>query len=86
MAVDLCEHQTILAFLDKVLRDAATEPFDLEADAIIRAYFKRNPEAAYRITLMAMQMVPQGQDMMPAKTKSQGWRWPRFSLRRQDIA
>ncbi len=30
------------------------EPLDVEADAIIRAYFKRNPDAAYRVTKMAM--------------------------------
>lgn len=58
MVVDLNEHKTILAFLDKALCDAAADPLDLEADAIIRAYFKRNPEAAYRITYMAMQIVP----------------------------
>lgn len=52
--VDLQEHQAILTFLDHMLREAAEEPLDLEADAIIRAYFKRNPEAAYRITRLAM--------------------------------
>ena len=29
---------------------------DLEADAIIRALFVRNPDAAYRITVLAMQL------------------------------
>lgn len=53
-AVDLQEHKSILAFLDKALHEAAADPFDLEADAIIRAYFKRNPESAYRITKLAM--------------------------------
>ncbi len=28
----------------------------MEADAIIRAYFKRNPDAAYRITKLAMSL------------------------------
>lgn len=78
------EHQTILGFLDKMLHDAAAEPFDLEADAIIRAYFKRNPEAAYRITFMAMQQGLQMQANVVSETKSQGWRWPRLLLRRQD--
>lgn len=55
--MDLQEHQAILNFLDHMLRNAAEEPFDLEADAIIRAYFKRNPEAAYRITKLAMGMM-----------------------------
>ena len=84
--VDLIEHQTILAFLDKMLRDAAEEPFDLEADAIIRAYFKRNPESAYRITIMAMQ--GQGSDQMQDNTsgrsKSASWRWPRLLFWGQD--
>lgn len=52
--MDLQEHKTILAFLDHMLSTSADEPLDLEADAIIRAYFKRNPEAAYRITRLAM--------------------------------
>lgn len=52
--MDLQEHKSILAFLDHMLREAAEEPLDLEADAIIRAYFKRNPEAAYWITKYAM--------------------------------
>ncbi len=29
-------------------------PMDVEADAIIRALFVRNPEAAYRVTMLAM--------------------------------
>ena len=55
--VDLQEHKAILAFLDHMLRESADEPLDLEADAIIRAYFKRNPETAYRITKLAMSMM-----------------------------
>lgn len=53
--MELSEHKNILAFLDTMLREAAGEELDLEADAIIRAYFKRHPEAAYRITKRAMQ-------------------------------
>jgi hypothetical protein len=53
--VTLQEHKTILAFLDNVL-GGSHEPLDLEADAIIRAYFKRNPDAAYRITRLAMSL------------------------------
>lgn len=55
--MNLQEHKAILTFLDNMLRDAAEEPLDLEADAIIRAYFKRNPEAAYRLTKRAMSMM-----------------------------
>jgi hypothetical protein len=29
-------------------------PMDIEADAIIRALFVRNPEAAYRVTMLAI--------------------------------
>jgi hypothetical protein len=29
---------------------------DVEADAIIRALFKRNPDAAYRVTMMAISL------------------------------
>ena len=49
----LQEHKTILAFLDHAL-GGPQEPLDVEADAIIRAYFKRNPDAAYRVTKLAM--------------------------------
>ncbi|MGE4481381.1 hypothetical protein [Acidocella sp.] len=49
----LQEHKTILAFLEHVA-GSAQEPLDVEADAIIRAYFKRNPDAAYRMTKFAM--------------------------------
>lgn len=33
---------------------AALPPMDIEADAIIRALFVRNPEAAYRVTMLAV--------------------------------
>jgi hypothetical protein len=33
---------------------ASLPPLDIEADAIIRAMFVRNPEAAYRITMLAL--------------------------------
>lgn len=52
--MDFIEHKAILTFLDTTLRNAAAEELDLEADAIIRAYFKRHPEAAYRVTKLAM--------------------------------
>lgn len=71
--MDLQEHKTILAFLDRLLRSAAEDPLDLEADAIIRAYFKRNPEAAYRITRFAMELTPlcvsQAPDMLPRRRR-----------------
>ncbi len=49
------EHQDIIAFIDEAVRqDKSVEPLDVEADAIIRALFVRNPEAAYRVTKLAM--------------------------------
>ena len=51
------EHRDIIAFIaDAVRQDDATDqaPLDVEADAIIRALFVRNPEAAYRVTKLAM--------------------------------
>ncbi len=41
-------------------------PIDIEADAIIRALFARNPDAAYRITKLAMAL----SDAQAAKTES----------------
>jgi hypothetical protein len=47
------EHLAILAFLDRLLAAAEPEP-DVEAETIVRAYFKRHPEAAYHLTRFAM--------------------------------
>lgn len=52
-AVTLQEHKAILAFLDRVA-STPQDPLDIEADAIIRAYFKRYPDTAYRLTKLAM--------------------------------
>jgi len=48
------EHREIIAFIDAVTRPQAEPALDVEADAIIRALFVRNPEAAYRVTKFAM--------------------------------
>lgn len=50
------EHRNIIAFIEAAVRrdDAAQAPLDVEADAIIRALFVRNPDAAYRVTRLAM--------------------------------
>jgi hypothetical protein len=47
------EHMEILAFFDRVM-SSADATIDVEADAIIRALFKRNPDAAYHVTKLAM--------------------------------
>jgi hypothetical protein len=47
------EHKAILAFIELAI-GGDQSPMDVEADAIIRAIFKRNPDAAYRMTMLAM--------------------------------
>ncbi len=51
------EHRQITEFFNRALHGkdgAPPAPMDFEADAIIRALFVRNPEAAYRITMLAV--------------------------------
>ncbi len=51
------EHKSIIEFVEAAVRVDNDEPaarFDVEADAIIRALFVRKPDAAYRITMLAM--------------------------------
>ena len=51
------QQKSITGFIEQVVKpesNAHEAPLDVEADAIIRALFVRNPEAAYRITLLAM--------------------------------
>ena len=72
------EQKAITAFVVSVA--AISEPqLDVEADAIIRALFVRNPEAAYRITMLAMAQqaslaaaLPDAA-ATPAETRRQGW-------------
>lgn len=51
---------SILAFLGRMM-GGGQEPVDVEADAIIRAFFKRNPDAAYRVTKLAMALAARAQ-------------------------
>lgn len=52
------EHKSIIEFVESAVRvDNAESPagdLDVEADAIIRALFVRKPDAAYRVTMLAM--------------------------------
>lgn len=51
------EQRQITALIDRALTDDAgvsAGALDVEADAIIRALFVRNPEAAYRVTKLAV--------------------------------
>mgnify|MGYP006870044580 CR=1 FL=1 len=63
------EHESILTFLEATLH-RAVEPLDVEADAIIRAYFKRHPDAAYHVTKLAMALSAPLQVDAP---KRRGW-------------
>ncbi len=49
------QHQAILAFIEQTV-SGDLPPMDVEADAIIRALFVRNPDAAYRMTMLAMSL------------------------------
>ena len=51
------EHRAILAFIEHNV-GGIQPPMDVEADAIIRALFVRNPDAAYRVTMLAMSLAP----------------------------
>jgi hypothetical protein len=51
------EQKQILALVDRAVNGtpaSPVRPMDVEADAIIRALFVRNPEAAYRVTMLAI--------------------------------
>lgn len=57
------EQKQILALIDRAVNGTPSSPIrpmDVEADAIIRALFVRNPEAAYRVTMLA---IAQAQDI-----------------------
>jgi hypothetical protein len=52
------EQKQIIDLIDRAVKrvqDGTNEPMDVEADAIIRALFVRNPEAAYRVTMLALE-------------------------------
>jgi hypothetical protein len=50
------EQRQIIALIDRALRHGASSAgaVDIEADVIIRALFVRHPEAAYRVTKLAI--------------------------------
>jgi hypothetical protein len=54
------QQKSITEFIELAAKppdSAPKAPIDVEADAIIRALFVRNPEAAYRMTMLAMAQV-----------------------------
>ncbi len=47
---------------------------DVEADAIIRALFVRNPDAAYRVTMLAMSLAARSATPQPPDLpRHRGW-------------
>ncbi len=63
------EQKSITGFIELAVKPVAVAPkapFDVEADAIIRALFVRNPEAAYRMTMLAM---AQAEELARVKTE-----------------
>jgi hypothetical protein len=51
------EQKQITEFVERAVNGAegvCPAPMDIEADAIIRALFVRNPAAAYRVTMLAI--------------------------------
>ncbi len=47
---------------------------DVEADAIIRALFVRNPDAAYRVTMLAMSLLASAETQRaPDLPRHKGW-------------
>jgi hypothetical protein len=51
------EQRQITEFVERAVTSSPASPLpplDVEADAIIRALFVRNPDAAYRMTMLAI--------------------------------
>jgi len=75
------EQKQITEFVERAVRGAegaSPPPMDIEADAIIRALFVRNPAAAYRITMLALgqarELEVQRTEMSEAKRQQHlGW-------------
>jgi hypothetical protein len=61
------EHSDIREFIDRVV-SGEQPPLDVEADAIIRALFVRNPDAAYRMTMLALALANTQLATMPPLT------------------
>ncbi|WP_299959998.1 hypothetical protein [Acidocella sp.] len=67
------EHTAIIEFIGRAV-GGEQPPMDVEADAIIRALFKRNPDAAYRVTMMAMALAAHSAGVKPVeRPRSRRW-------------
>lgn len=77
------EHMSILAFLGRLM-GGAQESVDVEADAIIRAFFKRNPDAAYHMTKLAMALSSQTAQLPVQQSPPKPRNWFTALLERRD--
>jgi hypothetical protein len=67
------QHKAIIAFINAVT-GGEQPPMDVEADAIIRALFVRNPDAAYRVTVLAMSLLASAEAQRPPDLpRHKGW-------------
>lgn len=86
------EQKSITGFIEQAVKpnDSVHEmPLDVEADAIIRALFVRNPEAAYRMTMLAMAQAEELTGIkaeLTAERKSFRGNWLSRLLKKQDTA
>jgi hypothetical protein len=69
------EHKSIIHFIEAAVsgdNSVPQSPLDVEADAIIRALFVRNRDAAYRITMLAMAQAEELEQLKsePSDTKT----------------
>jgi hypothetical protein len=65
---------SILAFLGRAM-GSSQESVDVEADAIIRAFFKLNPDAAYRVTKLAMSLMAASEPIAGPSVPSKHRNW-----------
>jgi hypothetical protein len=86
------EQKSITGFIEQAVKpepNAEVAPLDVEADAIIRALFVRNPEAAYRITKLAMAQAAELNGIkaeLAAERKSFRGNWLSRLLKKQDTS
>jgi hypothetical protein len=79
------EHKAIIEFIERTV-NGVQPPMDIEADAIIRALFKRNPDAAYRITMLAMSLNGPPPSARPADMpRHKGWLGGLFDNKREAL-
>jgi hypothetical protein len=74
---------SILGFLGRLM-GGAKESVDVEADAIIRAFFKRNPDAAFRVTKLAMELAVHAEQMATPAPPPKSRNWFASLLERRD--